>query len=216
MGMLPKEGLVGSGTVVGVGAALALKLQHKPSAVLIWCGDGGSNRGDVHEGMNFSAALELPVVWYFVNNGWSLSVRSEFALSAKHIADRAVGYGMPGTTIDGRDVLKVYETVSLALENARQGCGPALVEVMVDRWTAHSINDPDLYRTDEERARMRQRDPIREYEAVLQERGFFSDNSQQKVWDEVTAEIEAAVRYADQCTEPDVSCMTYGVYESKG
>lgn len=216
IGLVPAQGIVGSAFVVGIGAALALKLQKKPQAALIFIGDGGSNRGDVHEGMNFASVLKLPAVFLFINNGWSLSVRSSYGLSVEHISVRAAGYNIPGVTIDGRDVLRIYETVNGALERARQGGGPTLIEAMVDRWSAHSINDPDVYRTDEDRARARQRDPLKEYEGLLRERGFFDHGEDQKIREDLKAIIEAAVRYADQCSEPGMVDLMFGVYEPKG
>ncbi len=213
MGMLPISGGIGSQFNTGVGAALAMKLKHQPNAVLVFCGDGGANRGDVHEGMNFSAVFNLPIVFCFVNNGWSISVNTAFSLSVDHISKRAPGYDIPGVTINGRDVLKVYETVSDALARARRGEGPALVEVLVDRWLAHSGNDPDIYRTDEERADARKIDPIQEYEAVLRERGVLTDSVKKKVYDEINARLEAAVEFAENGTEPDYENMVAGVYK---
>ena len=212
LGMLPAAGAIGSCFNIGVGAALAKKLQHLPSAVLLSCGDGGSNRGDIHEGMNFASVFKLPIIFLFVNNGWAISVKSDFALSVKHISKRASGYNMPGVTIDGRDVLKVYETVSQALAGARRGEGPMLVEVLVNRWSAHSANDPDIYRTDEDRAEARKIDPILEYERVLQAKGLLDAARKQAVHEEIIADLDAAVAYAEGCTEPDFSAMTFGVY----
>lgn len=180
MGLLPVQGSVGSHFTIGVGAALAFKLQHKPNAVLIPLGDGGSNRGDVHEGLNFASILKLPMVIMLSNNGWSISVRASYAVSVEKISTRAIGYDIPGVTIDGRDVLKVHETISEALERARNGEGPTLIEAMVDRWTAHSANDPDIYRTDEERAEARKIDPIREYEKVLEKKKLLDEEKKKK------------------------------------
>jgi TPP-dependent pyruvate/acetoin dehydrogenase alpha subunit len=214
IGMIPMEGAIGSSFNAGVGGALAIKLQHRPNAALIPCGDGGSNRGDVHEGMNFASVLELPAVFYFINNGWSISVRSSFALSVKHISERAAGYGIPGVTIDGRDILKVYETVSEALERARQGGGPSVVEVVVDRWSGHSANDPDIYRTDEERAEARKIDPIRAYEAALEAQGLLNEADKEAVHVEIIDSLDTAIAYAENCTEPDFEDMVSGVYNN--
>jgi len=213
IGLLPTAGSVGSSFNIGVGAALAMKLQHRPNAVLIITGDGGSNRGDVHEGMNFAAVFNLPALFYFINNGWAISVSADYALSVKHISQRASGYGIPGVTVNGRDVLEVYEAVSAALERARQGGGPMVIEAMVDRWSAHSANDPDIYRTDEERAELRKVDPILNYESHLEGKGLLDEETKQDVREEITAALDAAVAYADACTEPDFSHMTYGVYK---
>jgi len=215
LGMMPMAGAIGTHFNTGVGAALAKKLKKEASAVLVFCGDGGSNRGDVHEGMNFASVFKLPVVFFFVNNGWSISVKSNFALSVDHISERAAGYGMPGITIDGRHVLEVYETVAGALERARRGEGPTLVEVLVDRWTAHSANDPDIYRSDQDRAAARRIDPVSEFEAILEERGLLSEADKKAVRDEITARLEDAIDYAESCTEPDYDSMVSGVYQTQ-
>ncbi len=214
LGMMPVTGTIGSQFNFGVGAALAKKLQHKPNAALIFTGDGGSNRGDVHEGMNFASVLNLPAVFLFVNNGWAISVKAEFALSVKYISQRAAGYNIPGETIDGRDVLKVYEAVSKALERARRGDGPSLVEAIVDRWTAHSGNDPDIYRTDEERAAARQIDPIQKHETVLEARGLLDRELKESIGDEIARRIDEAIEYAEGCSEPDYEDISYGVYKN--
>jgi len=216
IGLVPIQGAIGSPFTAGVGAALALKLQHKPNAVLSFFGDGGSSRGDVHEGMNFAAVENLPLVMMLINNGWSLSVRSEFAIPVEHISIRAVGYGFEGITIDGRDVLKVYETTSEALHKARQGGGPTLIEAMVDRWTAHSANDPDIYRTDEEREAARKIDPIREYEKVLEKEKILDEAKKEEIHHEITRLLDEAVAYADRCSEPGYEEMIHGVYKEAG
>jgi TPP-dependent pyruvate/acetoin dehydrogenase alpha subunit len=213
IGMVPMQGAIGSPFTAAVGAALALKLQHKPNATLFFLGDGGSSRGDVHEGMNFAAVENLPLVIVLINNGWSLSVRSEFAIPVENLSVRAAGYGFEGVTIDGRDVLKVYETVSKALEKARKGGGPTLVETMVDRWSAHSANDPDIYRTDEEREEAKKIDPIREYEKVLEKEKILDDKKKKTIQAEITKQLDEAVAYADSCTEPGFEELVYGVYK---
>ena len=216
IGLVPIQGAIGSPFTAGVGAALAFKLQHKPNAVLSFLGDGGSSRGDVHEGMNFAGVENLPLVIMLINNGWSLSVRSEFAIPVEQISVRAAGYGFPGITIDGRDVLKVYETTAAALERAREGGGPALIEAMVDRWTAHSANDPDIYRTDEEREEAKKIDPILEYEKVLEGKKILDEAKKEEIQAEITNRLDEAVAYADSCTEPGYEELIYGVYKEVG
>jgi len=216
IGMVPMQGAIGSPFTAGVGAALALKLQHKPNACLFFLGDGGSSRGDVHEGMNFAAVENLPLVIVLINNGWSLSVRSEFAIPVENLSVRAAGYGFEGVTIDGRDVLKVHEIVSKALEKARQGGGPTLVETMVDRWTAHSANDPDIYRTDEEREEAKKIDPILEYEKVLEGKKILDEVKKEEIQAEITKLIDDAVSFADSCSEPGYEELMYGVYKEEG
>jgi pyruvate dehydrogenase E1 component alpha subunit len=214
LGILPVVGTVGSQFNFGIGAALSKKLQRQPNAVLMFSGDGGANRGDVHEGMNFASVFKLPAVFLFVNNGWAISVPTSFSLSVERISDRAAGYSIPGVTIDGRDVLGVHETVTEALDRARNGDGPTLIEVMVDRWSAHSGNDPDIYRSEEQRTAARAVDPIREYETLLEARGLLNEQLKQQVRAEINAELEEAIDYAENGTEPDFEAMVSGVYKS--
>jgi pyruvate dehydrogenase E1 component alpha subunit len=215
IGLLPSVGCIGSPLVVGVGAALAIKLGHRGNAALVCIGDAGSNRGDVHEGMNFAAVLKLPVVFLFINNGWGLSVPTSLSTSVNQISERAAAYRMPGITIDGRDLLTVHETVSEALERARGGGGPSLVEATVTRWTAHSVNDPDIYRTDSEREEARKVDPVAEYEILLRNRGLLGAERIQEIRTECNATLDAAITYAESCTEPDMACLVSGVYKAE-
>jgi len=140
-------------------------------------------------------------------------VRAKSGLSVEHISARAAGYGISGVTVDGHDVLQVYDAVSEALQQARAGAGPLLVEVMVDRWTAHSVNDPDIYRTEEERTQARKIDPLQEYEAVLVARNLLDEAGQAALRAELGAQLEAAVEYAEGCAEPDRGDMLFGVYK---
>ena len=212
MGLLPAEGALGGSLVVGVGAALAMKLRREPNAALIFCGDGASNRGDVHEGMNLASVLKVPAVFFFVNNGWSLSVRASYGLSVERISTRAAGYGLPGVTVDGWRVLEVHGAVSAALRRAREGAGPALVEAVVSRWSAHSVNDPEIYRTDDERREARRRDPVADFEATLVDRGLLSGAEIERIKTECQAALDAGIAFAEGCSEPDEKCLTSGVY----
>jgi TPP-dependent pyruvate/acetoin dehydrogenase alpha subunit len=214
-GLMPMMGALGGPVATAVGAALAFKVLKHPHAALAWHGDGGSNRGDVHESMNFASALGLPVVFFFVNNGWAISVASSYALSAERLSDRAAGYGMPGVTIDGSDPVEVYVTVSEALERARRDHKPSVVEAVVRRAGAHSVNDPDAYRSEEDRERDREYDPVKRYEASLIAQGVLDEPAAAEVWRSITAEIDDAIAYADGCSEPGLEDMLGGVYEER-
>jgi TPP-dependent pyruvate/acetoin dehydrogenase alpha subunit len=212
-GLLPMQGGVGGSVATATGAALAFKVQDKRAAVLAWIGDGASNRGDVHESMNLAAVLELPVVYLFVNNGWALSVPSSYALAVPHLSDRAAAYGMRGVTVDGSDPVEVYVTVSEALEQARHDRVPSVVEVVVRRAGPHSVNDPDLYRSEEERVADREYDPVRRFEASLVEQGLLEPDAVAALWREIEEEIDEAVAFADDCSEPGLEDLLSGVYE---
>lgn len=212
IGLLPAEGALGGSLAVGVGAALGMKLRHESNATIIFCGDGASNRGDVHEGMNLASVLRLPAVFFFVNNGWSLSVRASYALSVDRLSARAAGYGMPGITVDGWRVLDVYRAVSDAMQRAREGRGPSLVEAAVSRGSAHSVNDPEIYRSEDERREARRRDPLADFEDMLMGRGLLSGEQRDAIGGELRAILDGAIAYAESCNEPDEQCLTSGVY----
>jgi 2-oxoisovalerate dehydrogenase E1 component alpha subunit len=215
-GLIPMQGALGGPVASGVGAALAFRQLKKPNAVLIPHGDGGSNRGDVHESMNFASALGLPAVFLFINNGWAISVPSSYALSAPRLADRAAGYGMEGVTIDGSDPRVVYEVVSEALERARRDRLPSVVEAVVRRAGAHSVNDPDLYRSDQDREEDAIYDPVMRFERTLKEESLLDDAAAAVVWAEITERIDAAIAYADGCSEPGAEILHTGVYADEG
>lgn len=211
-GLIPMQGGVGGAVATGTGAALAFKLQGKRNAVLIFHGDGASNRGDVHESMNFASVLKLPAVFYVVNNGWALSVPSSYGLSVERLSDRATAYGMHGVTVDGSDPIEVHMAVSEALERARRDREPSVVEAKVRRAGPHSVNDPDLYRSDEAREADREYDPVLRYQASLVQQGLLGEEAVAETWREITAKIDDAIAFADSCSEPDLGDLLSGVY----
>ncbi|MCC6617596.1 MAG: thiamine pyrophosphate-dependent dehydrogenase E1 component subunit alpha [Chloroflexi bacterium] len=214
-GLLPMQGGLGGAVANATGAALAFKVAKQPNAALCWSGDGASNRGDVHESMNLAAVLGLPAVFFFVNNGWSLSVPASYGVSVEHLSQRAASYGMRGITIDGTDPVEVYRTVGEALERARHDREPSVVEAMVRRGGAHSVNDPDSYRTDADRERDRVEDPVMKYQASLIGRGLLDDATAAALWKDIEVQIDEAIAYADACTEPGLEDLLAGVYEEE-
>jgi TPP-dependent pyruvate/acetoin dehydrogenase alpha subunit len=213
LGMLPMAGALGAAVANATGAALAFKVQKKLNVALCWHGDGGANRGDVHESMNFAAALRLPAVFFFVNNGWAISVPSSYSLSVERLSDRAAAYGMQGVTVDGTDPVAVYLAVSEAVERARTDHEPSVVEVLVRRGGPHSVNDPDIYRTEEDRQRDRDEDVVLGFERSLVEQGVLSVDAAASLWEEIEATIQSAIEYADTLSEPGPEDMLAGVYE---
>jgi len=213
-GLIPMGGPLGGPVATGVGAALALKLQGRPGAVLIWHGDGASSRGDVHESMNFASVLHLPAVFFIVNNGWALSTAASYGVSIKRLSDRAAGYGMRGITVDGSDPVEVHAAVSEALERARREFEPSVVEAVVRRAAPHGINDPDLYRSDGDRVLDREYDPVARFERSLIEKGILKKEDAAEIWREIEERIADAVAYADGCSEPGLEELISGVYET--
>jgi TPP-dependent pyruvate/acetoin dehydrogenase alpha subunit len=147
-----------------------------------------------------------------VNNGYSLSTSTKDSTPIQKISDRASSYGIPGVHVDGTDVLAVYGETSKAAERARSGEGPTLIEASVYREAGHSINDPDTYRSDEEKNIARENSPLKKFEALLIKRGLLDSNRIKEISGRVKAEIEEAARYAEACSEPEPESIYTGVY----
>jgi TPP-dependent pyruvate/acetoin dehydrogenase alpha subunit len=180
LGVLAGTGLVGSHIPVSVGAAMALKWQGTDNVVINFFGDGASNRGDFHEGLNLAAVLRAPVVFVCENNGYAQTVPSRIGSLVTEIASRAAAYGMPGVAVDGQDVLAVNAVVQTAVERARAGSGPTLVECKTYRFESHYPSFPED-RPAEEVARWKARDPIHLLGATLQARGILSSNQAEEI-----------------------------------
>jgi len=211
--IVPMPGPIGSVIPVAVGVALALKMNKDKGVIVNIFGDGAANRGDFHEGLNLAAALKLPIIFVLINNGYAMSVSVKKATGLEKLSDRAKGYGMPGVTVDGNDVRRVYEQNQKAIRRAREGKGPTLLECMVHRWTGHSISDADIYRSDEERKKGESKDPIARFKRELLAEKVLSEDGYQAIEERVKKEIEEAVYYSEkECSNPDPSDILRGVY----
>lgn len=181
---------------VAAGAALSFKLRGEPQIVLCYNGDGATSRGDWHEGLNLAAVLKLPVVYICVNNRWAYSTPLDRQMAVDRVSRRAPGYGIPGETIDGNDVLAVYEATRSAILRAREGKGPSLVECLTYRMTGHSHADRADYVPPEFLEEGRRNDPIERFAGWLRERGLLDDELldalRTDVQEEVERELEAA------------------------
>jgi pyruvate dehydrogenase E1 component alpha subunit len=203
-GVLLGSGVVGASITVAVGAALALRLQRRDDVVVDFFGDGASQRGDFHEGLNFAGVFKLPIVFVLENNGYAEHTPVSRHFAGGELASRAQGYGFPGVRIDGNDVGVVYETVQTAVARARGGEGPTLVECMTYRYRPHvELNRPeDEDRDAAEIERWREKDPITRFRTDLAGRGILNDALIQKIGDDVKAEIDDAVKYAEESPFP--------------
>lgn len=211
--IVPYPGIIGATIPVAVGVGLGLKMRKKRQVIICIFGDGAANRGDFHEGLNLAAALKLPVIFTLMNNGYSMSVSVEEATGLKRLAVRASGYGIPGVTVDGNDVREVYREAKKAIERAREGNGPTLLECVVHRWTGHSISDADKYRNDKERKEREKKDPIRRFKKELIAEGILTAEEYEEIERCVRDEIDDAVNYSEnECTDPDPSDIMRGVY----
>ena len=169
-----------------VGVGLAAKMEQKDFVSFVTLGEGSTNQGDFHEGLNFAGVHKLPVITMVENNGYAISVPIDKQLGAKRVSDRAIGYGMPGYTVDGNDPLAVYEVVKEARERAANGEGPTLVEALTTRLTAHSSDDDDrVYRDPEEVQKARENDNILKFAAYLEENGVLTESLKEEIEKEV-------------------------------
>jgi len=203
-GNLGATGIVGSNIPVATGAGLALQMKKKKSVCLCFFGDGAANTGAFHESLNLAGLWKLPVVYICENNLYGMSVSVERALAVKNVADRASAYNMPGKIVDGMKVLEVYEAVSEAVERARRGEGPTLLECKAYRFRGHSRGDSRKYRTREEEEHWRARDPIEQFKKHLLEEGALTEEEFSALEKEVGEETSAAERFALQ-ESPDPS-----------
>lgn len=181
-----------------VGIALAGKMEQEDYVSFVTFGEGSSNQGDFHEGANFAGVHRLPVVFMCENNGYAISIPSEKQLACEQVSDRAIGYGMPGVTVDGNDPLEVYRVVKEAADRARRGDGPSLIETITNRLTAHSSDDDDrAYRDREEVERAKQNDPLKTFAAYLQEVGVLTEKGLQNLEEKVMELVDDATQYAE-------------------
>jgi pyruvate dehydrogenase E1 component alpha subunit len=190
--------IVGGGLPVAAGLALADLLQGRDTVTACFFGDGAVVEGEFHETMNLAALWRLPVLFLYENNLYAMGTGIERSQAQRDMELRARGYGVPASVVDGMDVLAVEEAVRGAVAAVRAGEGPRLVELQTYRFRAHSMADPDLYRTKEEVEDWKERDPIALFQARLQEAGLLDDAAVAELEERVAAEIEAAIAFAEE------------------
>ena len=184
-----------------VGAAYASRVLGEDRVAIAWFGDGATSEGATHEAMNLAGIHHLPVVFFCENNGLAISVPHELTMPIRAFAERAAAYGMPGTTIDGTDALAVYRATREAVERARSGRGPSVVEALVPRITSHSSQDDDSYRSDADRAAAESRDPLPRLRAELLEYGLLQPGEEERLTRDLRAQVLAEADRA--VTEPE-------------
>jgi len=199
-----------------VGIALAAKVRHTDQVAMTFMGEGSSNQGDVHEGLNFAAIHRLPFVFVVENNGYAISVPAAKELSVEDVAVRATGYGIPGVVVDGTDVLACYVAARDAVARARAGDGPTLIEAKVTRLTAHSSDDQQTkYRSAEELEAEKARDPLPRFREQLVAAGVLTDEVLSRLATEIVAAVEDATTYAEAQPDPDPSTALDWVYAER-
>ena len=211
-GNLGANGVVGGGLPISVGVGLALRMQKRDQIVLCFFGDGAANNGAFHESLNMAAIWKLPVVFVCENNQYAMSLSVRRAFAIERISDRAAAYGMPGVTVDGNDLLAVYQAVSSAVQRARASQGPTLIENVTYRWRGHSKSDANRYRTREEIEAWKRKCPIKRFRARLIEEGVLTEEEADRLEQEARQAIDAAVAFAEASPEPSLDTLEEGVY----
>jgi len=196
IGMLGATAVVGAGLPIAVGAGLSAKLRKTDQVVACFFGEGASNQGTFHESINMASTWKLPVIFVCENNLYAMGTRQSRVMNIENIADRAVAYGIPGAVVDGNDVLAVYETTQKAVERARKGEGPTLIECKTYRHKGHSRVDPAKYRPKEEVEEWLAKDPIKRFKEKLLQTNTLTEAEFQQIEKEVLDEIEEAVKFA--------------------
>jgi len=212
LGNLGANGIVSGGIPLAVGAGLSIHMQGEDRVVVCFFGDGATNTGNFHESLNMAAIWNLPVVFLCENNQYAMSMPVTRALSAQHVADRAASYNIPGVTVDGMDVRAVYAAVKEAVERARSGGGPTLIEAITYRYKGHSKSDKQVYRTKEEVRAWMKKDPIKRYTTWLVEKNYLDDAGAEEIARRAQAAIQDAITFAEQSPEPPVEHLLQDVH----
>ena len=197
---------------IAAGLALASQYLEQDYVVLCFFGDGATNNGAFHEALNFASLWKLPVLFICENNQYGMGTAVEYASAVREMAKKATAYDIPSERIDGQDVLEVREAVKKALDHCRAGNGPYFIEAMTYRFRGHSMADPEAYRTKEEVEKWRQEDPILRFRGKLLAEGVATEDELNAIDSEVDAQMEEAVRFADESPVPDPSTLTDYVY----
>ncbi|VVQ29430.1 Acetoin:2,6-dichlorophenolindophenol oxidoreductase subunit alpha [Pseudomonas fluorescens] len=214
-GMLGANGIVGAGAPLVVGAALAAKLKGTDSVAVVFFGDGGSNEGAVFEAMNMASVWNLPCLFIAENNGYAEATASNWSVACDHIADRAAGFGMPGVTVDGFDFFAVHEAAGAAVERARAGEGPSLIEVKLTRYYGHFEGDAQTYRAPDEVKHFREHnDCLMQFRERTLRAGRLQASQLDQIDSEVDLLIENAVRKAKSDPKPSAADLLTDVYVS--
>lgn len=195
---LPVSVPVASQILHAVGIAWAIKYRQKDDVVMTFFGDGGTSEGDFHEGMNFAGVYQAPVIFVCQNNQWAISVPRSKQTHSKTLAQKSLAYDIPGIQVDGNDVLAVYVAAHEAVQRARSGGGPTMIECVTYRMMMHTTaDDPKRYRTEKEVEIWRKRDPLSRFQKYLKDKGLLSDDQIEALEEEIKTEIQAAVDHAE-------------------
>jgi pyruvate dehydrogenase E1 component alpha subunit len=212
-GNLGANGIVAGGLPIGVGAALTSKMKDLGYVVVCFFGDGATNEGAFHESLNLASIWDLPVIFFCENNKYAMSGSVEEMINIENIADRATSYGIHGVTIDGNNLFEVIDATKEAVQRARNGEGPTLIEAKTYRWKGHSRSDARKYRTREEEADWRtKKDPIALLVTQLKEDGILTDKKLEDLYSKAKKEIEDAAEFAENSPMPSLETLEEDVF----
>lgn len=213
IGILGANGIVGGSLGIAAGAGLSSQLLGQDRVSVSFFGDGAANSGIFHEALNLASVWRLPVVYVCENNQYGMSVSQERAMVPTDVADRAAAYGIPGVTVDGNDVIAVWEGAREAVERARRGDGPTLLEYKTYRWGGHHVGDPgDAYRPREEVEEWRQRCPVARFRGWLIDQGQLTDEEAADIEAQEQRRIDDAIAFAKACDSPPQSELFTDVF----
>lgn len=211
-GNLGANGIVAGGLPIATGVGLSIQVRGSGQVCVAFFGDGAANEGAFHESLNLASIWDLPVVFVCENNQYAMSMPVRRSMRVERISDRACAYGIPGCTVDGMDVLAVFEAASEAVARARAGGGPTLLECVTYRYRGHSRSDRQRYRTREEVERWRAQDPIQRLRRHLEGQGVLQPGEFDALASAAREQVEEAVRFAEASPEPDPSTLLEDVY----
>jgi pyruvate dehydrogenase E1 component alpha subunit len=211
-GNLGANGIVAGGLPIATGVGLSIQVRETGQVCVAFFGDGAANEGAFHESVNLASIWRLPVVFVCENNQYAMSMPVRKSMRIERISERAAAYGIPGLTVDGTDVLAVYEATEAAVALARSGGGPTLLECATYRYKGHSKSDRQRYRTRDEVEAWRRRDPIVQLRARLIAGGVVTDGAAAAMEAETRSAIDDALRFAEESPEPDPASLLDGVY----
>src|SRR6266849_1576668 len=197
---------------VAVGCALAFRIREEKRVAVGWFGEGSAARGDAHEGMNFAGVRKLPVVFICDNNQWAYSTPTHLEYAVDHLADRAQAYGFDGVVVDGTDVLAVYREAKRAIEKAREGGGPTLIECLTLRMEGHAVHDDAFYVPREMFEEWAKRDPIERFREWLRDNVSLTDSEENEITVQVKKLLNESLQRAEDSPQPDPSTLLEGVY----
>jgi len=211
---VPASSPVGTQIPIATGVAWAAKIRKDPMVTLVYFGDGSTSQGDFHTGLNFAGVYRVPIVFFCKNNQWAISCPFAKQTASGCVAVKALSYGFEGVRVDGNDILAVYVATKRAVDNARAGEGPTLIESFTYRVGPHSTSDdPRRYRDDAEVARWREKDPILRYRNYLERKGLWSAEDQESLQAELDQEVDDAIESALASPPPDMETLFTDVYE---